>query len=138
VTLDEYQEEVRRTLQRDPESYPEHARFLAGSALLAPVRQTYDTMVHAMGLAGEAGEIIDLLKKHLGHGQPLDIEKAKKELGDVLWYVGALAADLGLSLSEVAEANKAKLRARYPAGFTVAAAEARADEGLPLEGNVNE
>jgi NTP pyrophosphatase (non-canonical NTP hydrolase) len=45
---------------------------------------------YALGLAGEAGEVVDLLKKSWGHGHPLDVEKLKKELGDTLWYVTAL------------------------------------------------
>ena len=50
---------------------------------------------YALGLAGESGEVCDLLKKHWGHRQPLDREKLKKELGDVLWYVGAIADQFG-------------------------------------------
>lgn len=71
----------------------------------------------AMGLAGEAGEAVDLVKKHLFHKHPLDKERLKKELGDVLWYLAALANGAGLSLNEVAEGNIQKLKARYPEGF---------------------
>lgn len=70
-----------------------------------------------LGIAGEAGEVADLLKKHLGHGHELDREKLIKELGDCLWYIAALATWLGVPLSEVAEKNIEKLRARYPNGF---------------------
>ena len=41
-----------------------------------------------------------------------------KELGDVLWYVSQLAADIGVTLDEVAQKNVDKLKARYPEGFT--------------------
>ena len=71
----------------------------------------------AMGLGGEAGEAIDVLKKHLFHGHDLDRAEVAKELGDVLWYVAALCAELDLDLGQVMEANVAKLRARYPDGF---------------------
>jgi len=71
----------------------------------------------AMGLAGEAGETCDLVKKIVFHGHPMDREKVKKEIGDVLWYAAVLAERCGWTLSEIAEANVAKLRARYPAGF---------------------
>jgi len=54
---------------------------------------------YALGLAGEAGEVVDLLKKSWGHGHPLDVEKLKKELGDALWYVVALALQFGLPIS---------------------------------------
>lgn len=87
-----------------------------------------DRACFALGLAGEAGEVCDLLKKHWGHLHPLDHEKLKKELGDVLWYVAALAVQFGLTLDEVALANVAKLTARYPKGhFDVADSIARVD-----------
>lgn len=71
-----------------------------------------------LGLAGEAGELCDLMKKHLGHGHPLDRDKLKGELGDVLWYVADLCSLFNLSLADVAEANIEKLRRRYPDGFS--------------------
>jgi len=71
-----------------------------------------------LGLSGESGEVADLIKKHLGHGHPLDEEKVKKELGDVLWYVSQLANYLGMSLEDVASTNIAKLEARYAEGFS--------------------
>lgn len=70
-----------------------------------------------MGIAGEAGEVCDLLKKVAFHGHELDKDKLKKELGDVLWYVATLSTTAELSLKEVAEANVEKLRKRYPEGF---------------------
>lgn len=88
---------------------------------------------YALGLAGEAGEVCDLLKKHWGHGHDLDREKLKKELGDVLWYVAALAAQFGLTLEEVAASNVCKLRARYPQGFSPEASRARIDVDVAAE-----
>jgi NTP pyrophosphatase (non-canonical NTP hydrolase) len=73
--------------------------------------------VHALGLAGEAGEVVDMLKKHWGHKKPLDRDALRKELGDVLWYVAALAEQFDMDLENVAECNVAKLNARYPNGF---------------------
>lgn len=70
------------------------------------------------GLTGESGELIDHVKKHLFHGHPIDRAYAKKELGDILWYVAALCTELNLSLGEVAEMNIDKLKARYPNGFS--------------------
>ena len=70
-----------------------------------------------MGLNGEAGECIDLLKKHYFQGHALDRKKLAEELGDVLWYCAELATGLGVTLDEVAERNIAKLRRRYPEGF---------------------
>ncbi len=85
--------------------------------------------VFALGVAGEAGEVADLVKKHLGHGKDMFAGNAiVKEIGDVLWYLAAICEETGLSLSDVATANVAKLRARYPDGFSHAAANAKADE----------
>lgn len=70
-----------------------------------------------LGLAGEAGEVIELIKKHCFHGKPLDRENLRKELGDVLWYISAICTEVGLELSDVAEANIDKLFARYPNGY---------------------
>lgn len=72
----------------------------------------------ALGVAGEAGEVADLVKKAFGHGHPLDFEKLAEELGDVLFYVAALADAAGASLSDVANFNVEKLRRRYPDGFS--------------------
>jgi NTP pyrophosphatase (non-canonical NTP hydrolase) len=70
-----------------------------------------------MGLAGEAGEVCDYLKKVVFHGHELDRQKLCDELGDVLWYIATLATTAGLSLREVAWENVNKLKNRYPEGF---------------------
>jgi len=72
----------------------------------------------ALGVAGEAGEVADLIKKVIGHNHPLDKEKVAKELGDVLWYVSVMANQLGFTLSEIALRNINKLKDRYPNGFS--------------------
>ena len=71
----------------------------------------------AMGLNGEAGEVIDILKKYMFQGHNLDKEHIAKELGDCLWYIAVCAKGAGYTLDEIAEMNKAKLRKRYPDGF---------------------
>ncbi|MBR5257637.1 MAG: nucleoside triphosphate pyrophosphohydrolase family protein [Clostridia bacterium] len=71
-----------------------------------------------MGLCGEAGEVIDIVKKHLFHSHPLDADKLKDELGDVAWYLALTSHALGLTLEEVLEHNIEKLRKRYPEGFS--------------------
>lgn len=82
----------------------------------------------ALGIAGEAGEVADLFKKSLFHLHPIDVVKVQKELGDVLWYIAAIATLLDLDLAEIAAGNLAKLQARYPEGFSPEASMARVDE----------
>jgi len=83
-------------------------------AALVTAKPDIDLLVmSALGIGGEAGEYIELVKKHRFHHKPLNAEDAKSELGDVLWYVAAAAAANGMTLSEVAEYNIAKLRARH-------------------------
>ena len=80
---------------------------------------------YSMGLAGESGEVIDLIKKIAWQGKPLDKEKIKDELGDILWYLTALAHSLDITLDDIAQHNVSKLRERYPSGFTKADSEGR-------------
>lgn len=70
-----------------------------------------------MGLCGEAGECIDILKKHMHQGHELDKAHLTEELGDVLWYCAELATGLGVTLDQVAQRNLDKLQRRYPEGF---------------------
>lgn len=70
-----------------------------------------------MGLCGESGEAIDIVKKWYAHGHELDREHLKKELGDIAWYLAEAATALDLDLSDVLECNIEKLKRRYPDGF---------------------
>lgn len=83
-----------------------------------------------MGLNGEAGEAIDILKKHLFQGHDLDREHLAKELGDVAWYLAVSADALGYSLEKVMQMNLDKLRARYPDGFETERSANRKDEDV--------
>lgn len=85
---------------------------------LNPALGKKDVLINAvMGLCGESGEVIDLVKKHLAQGHELDREKMINELGDVAWYLAECAAALDADLNEVFEKNIEKLRRRYPDGF---------------------
>jgi NTP pyrophosphatase (non-canonical NTP hydrolase) len=77
-------------------------------------------MISALGLAGEAGEFANIVKKMTAHGHPITSEEFADELGDVLWYVAEAASACGLNLGELAVQNVEKLRNRYPAGFSKA------------------
>ncbi len=98
MTLNEYQELAMRTLN--------------------PKLDKKDILINGvMGLCGESGEVIDLVKKHLAQGHELDREKMIDELGDVAWYIAETAAALDTDLEEVFSRNIEKLKRRYPEGF---------------------
>lgn len=98
MTINEYQEETLRTESGMSKEYP---RLLNG----------------LMGLNGEAGECIDILKKHLFQGHELDKQHVAKELGDVAWYLAVSASAIGYDLETILQMNVDKLKARYPKGF---------------------
>jgi NTP pyrophosphatase (non-canonical NTP hydrolase) len=70
-----------------------------------------------MGLCGESGEAIDIVKKWFAHGHELDKEHLAKELGDIAWYLAEAATALDLNLEDIFQANIEKLKKRYPEGF---------------------
>ncbi len=88
-----------------------------------------DIMViwNAIGLAGEAGEVCELVKKGIFHQHGIDHDKLKKELGDCCWYLAALCTKLGFDLGEVMQENIDKLQQRYPDGYSSADSKARVD-----------
>jgi len=95
---------------------------------LNPALDKRDVLINGvMGLCGEAGEAIDIVKKHLAQGHALDREALIKELGDVAWYLAETAYALDVPLEDVLERNIDKLRARYPEGFEAERSIARAE-----------
>jgi NTP pyrophosphatase (non-canonical NTP hydrolase) len=70
------------------------------------------------GLAEEAAEVLGLIRKRVFQQREVGDARLIEELGDVLWCLAITADTLGLSLSEIAEANQAKLVARHPDGFS--------------------
>lgn len=98
MTINEYQQLAMRTLN--------------------PQLSEKDVLINGvMGLCGESGEVIDIVKKHLAQGHSLDKEKIAKELGDVAWYLAETAYAIGYPLEEILQMNIDKLKARYPDGF---------------------
>lgn len=81
----------------------------------------------ALGLTGEAGEVGDIIKKHIFHGHDLDKEALYKELGDVCWYLALLCESLNISIHDIAKMNIDKLLKRYPKGFSESASINRED-----------
>lgn len=85
-------------------------------------------LIHmAMGLAGEAGEVLEVIKKHTMYNNPLDLEKAIKELGDVMFYLEGLMGELGVNADIVRNANIEKLTKRYPTNYSDSLAKERLD-----------
>ena len=85
---------------------------------LNPQLSEKDVLINGvMGLCGESGEAIDIVKKWLAQGHELDKEKLAKELGDICWYLAETATALDLSLEDIMIANIEKLKKRYPEGF---------------------
>jgi NTP pyrophosphatase (non-canonical NTP hydrolase) len=96
MTFQEYQDEARKTA-----IYP---------------NKDNNFIYPTLGLAGEAGEVAEKIKKVIRDNDGIISEEKKqevtKELGDVLWYVANLAKELGVSLEEVAQKNIEKLQSR--------------------------
>lgn len=98
MTLNDYQFLAKRTSRKD----------------LLPSEHLMNGM---LGLAGEAGECCDLVKKNRFQDGRTIKDALKDELGDVMWYVCEAASALGLPLEEIAQHNIEKLKRRYPDGF---------------------
>lgn len=67
----------------------------------------------ALGLGGESGEVLEVIKKGLRPGGFIDVKKVLLEMGDVLWYLSALADDIGSDLTTIAQMNIEKLAERH-------------------------
>lgn len=100
MTINEYQTEALRTAAGM--NHPNNDEILLNGV---------------MGLAGESGECVDMMKKHLFQGHELDKEHIAKELGDVAWYIALSAYAMGYNLETILQMNVDKLRKRYPNGF---------------------
>lgn len=85
---------------------------------LNPQLNKRDVLINSvMGLCGESGEAIDIVKKWMAQGHELDKAHLAKELGDIAWYLAEAATALDLPLEDILQANIEKLKKRYPEGF---------------------
>lgn len=117
-------------------NYEEMVAALAkpGEDILATLTPTQAHLLHmAVGIAGEAGELLDAIKKHVVYNKPLDMENVIEENGDLEFYLEGLRAAVGITRQQAIEANIAKLltspKARYKLGvYTDQAAQERADK----------
>jgi len=86
-------------------------------------------LIHAiLGVSGEAGELLDAIKKHCIYNKPLDVENVIEELGDLEFYLEQLRQILNISREDTLTANVLKLRKRYPSGYTDKHAQQRLDK----------
>lgn len=69
--------------------------------------------VFCLGLAGETGEVLEVVKKSIRDEKPIDITHLKEELGDVVWYIANICTIFNLDLQEVIDENINKLSIRY-------------------------
>ena len=89
---------------------------------LNPDLSKRDILINSvMGLCGESGEAIDIVKKWMAHGHELDKDHLAKELGDIAWYLAEAATALDMDLEDILQANIEKLKKRYPEGFSSSA-----------------
>lgn len=101
-----YQEEASKTIPNE-EIYTKTLAFNNDKKIINA----------ALGLAGETGELVDVLKKAYFQGHELDRDEIIKETGDVFWYLNLLCQALNITFDEVMEANIVKLRKRYGEHF---------------------
>lgn len=103
MTFDEYQKQALKTALTHPD-------------------KLMDKTIWAMGVAGEAGEVVEKWKKIVAYKEGKvsadDLAELAKELGDVVWYIAVLANSLGLSFEEIMKNNLQKLASRQARGVT--------------------
>jgi NTP pyrophosphatase (non-canonical NTP hydrolase) len=102
-------------------------KHIAAEGIVIPP-QMYDLLHATLGISGEAGELLDAVKKSFIYNKPLDFENAKEELGDLLWYMALACRTLDVSFEELMQMNIDKLTKRYPEKYTDEDAIARADK----------
>lgn len=109
-------------------------RALAKPAIdIIELHRAVPAMAHlshmALGVSGEAGELVDAIKKHSIYGKPIDRENVVEELGDLEFYMEGIRDTLGITRDETIAHNQAKLAKRYASGgYSDKQAQERADK----------
>lgn len=102
----------------DNKTYAELAMRTAPDGSHIHIEPKHENLIlGVIGLAGEVGELLEVVKKHLFHHHPLDETRVLKEMGDIEWYLNLLRTHFGFTLEQVHQTNIDKLAARYPEGF---------------------
>ena len=104
----------------NPNGYQELCRRTESNTEGAEIKdKNFRRLLHGViGICTEAGELQDIIKKHMFYGTDLDPVHVQEEGGDLLWYIALVLNSLGLSMESTMEANIAKLRKRYPDSFS--------------------
>ena len=93
-----------------------------------PTAKQCELLHAAIGLAGEAGELLDAVRKHAFDGQPLDEDNVIEELGDLCFYLESACQAIKMKRDDIEELNMAKLFERYKDGYSDQQAQDRADK----------
>lgn len=80
--------------------------------------EMYDLLHATLGISGEAGELLDAVKKSFIYNKPLDVENLREEIGDCFWYLALMCRTLDVSFEEIMQQNIDKLSKRYPEKYT--------------------
>lgn len=112
MTGNEYQALAMRT------NDGKHSERLAKTHIYNEGVYIAELLNSCLGLSGETGELLDMVKKWIFHAKPLDKDHMKKELGDVMWYVAMFCKAMNWELDEILQMNVDKLKTRYPEGFS--------------------
>lgn len=100
-----------------------------GGIIASNLTATNAHLIHmAIGISGEAGELLDAVKKAVIYNKPLDIDNVIEELGDLEFYMAGVRYAIDMQRSEVVYRNIAKLEKRYASGYSDKAAQERADK----------
>ena len=100
----------------------------AGDILETLTRQRVHALHMASGIGGEAGEVLDEIKKSVMHNKPFNVQKITEELGDLEFYLEGLRQGFGITREEVITSNIKKLSKRYGKTYSDQAAHARIDK----------
>lgn len=106
-----------------PNEY-QKAAMRTSSKVLSPNKHLLNG---ALGLAGESGEVADIIKKAMFQGHSINQEHIAKELGDICWYIAETATAIGYDLETIMQMNVDKLMRRYPEGFDTERSQHRED-----------
>ena len=117
-------------LNTDPHKILAEKLAKPGEQIVSEMTPLKAHLMHmAIGVSGEAGELLDAIKKHVMYGKELDVENVIEELGDIYFYMQGIMNGLGLERDQIIQHNIRKLSKRYSAGtYSNEQAQERADK----------